>query len=103
MQTIEAAIGAVVDAKMAAWMERFETLLKEREKLPEPKPERVVAGRQELYNAKEAAKILGCSGATVRKMIRTGQLLSMTVGGSTIYRIPRSELERMVSEKEATG
>ena len=97
MQTIEAAIGAVVDAKMAAWMERFEALLKEREKPPEPKPERVVAGRQELYNAKEAAKILGCSGATVRKLIRTGKLLSMTTG-STIYRIPRSEIEAYISQ-----
>lgn len=102
MQTIEAAIGAVVDAKMAAWMEKFEALLKERE-MPQEKPERVVAGRQELYNAKEAAKILGFSGATVRKMIRTGKLLSMTVGGSTVYKIPRSELERVVTEKEATG
>lgn len=44
MQTIEAAISAVVDAKMAAWMEKFEELLKEREP-PEVKPERVVAGR----------------------------------------------------------
>ena len=97
--TIEAAIGSVVDARMAEWFARIETLLKAHEKPGEQAVSKIAVGRQEIFNAKEAAKILGCSDATVRKLIRDGVLLTVTDGTSTIYKIPREEIERFIYGK----
>lgn len=99
MQTVEAVIGSVVDARMAEWFAKIEALLKAHEKPEDRVVSRIAVGRQEIFNAKEAAKILGCSDATVRKLIREGVLLTVTDGTSTIYKIPREEIEKFIYER----
>ena len=103
MQTVEAVIGSVVDARMAEWFAKIEALLKAHEKPEDRVVSRIAVGRQEIFNAKEAAKILGCSDATVRKLIREGVLLTVTDGTSTIYKIPREEIEKFIYERKTSG
>ena len=45
----------------------------------------------DLLTVAEVAKILRLNPVTVRRLLSTGQLVGMKIGGS--WRIPRSELE----------
>ena len=47
----------------------------------------------DLYDADEAAKILGIGYATVWRWIRAGKLIPVKMGGRTL--IPKSEVERL--------
>ncbi len=52
----------------------------------------------DLYDADEAAKILGIGYVTVWRWIRAGKLIPVKMGGRTL--IPKSEIERFNKKKE---
>src|SRR5437016_1049982 len=47
----------------------------------------------ELYTAEEAARILKLSGYTVRRMLKSGRLRAVKVGGGRQWRIHKADLE----------
>ena len=55
----------------------------------------------DLYDADEAARILGIGYATVWRWIRAGKLIPVKMGGRTL--IPKSEIERLNKKNEQTA
>ena len=55
------------------------------------------AGVPIAYDYDESGRLLKCSARTIRRLVESGQLRSITVGSAP--RIPRSELERFVADQ----
>lgn len=62
---------------------------------------RVVAGQAEpmTVGLEEAARRLSVSASTVRRLVRSGQLLTVRIGGRVM--VPMGELRRLASPTEA--
>lgn len=52
------------------------------------------------YRVAEAARLLGVSERTVRRLVASGQLRAVTVGG--IVLVPRAELDRLLEGDPAS-
>lgn len=52
-----------------------------------------------LWSPEQTAKYLGLSRITIYKWIKNGKIQAHKLGGKTV-RIPRSEIEKIVNEKQ---
>jgi len=57
---------------------------------------------QKLLRPLEAAKVLGCSRATVYSLVSSGDLPSVRLGGTTI-RIPAAAIEKLINNAMSEG
>ena len=55
----------------------------------------------EIYEPKDACRLIGIGYATLYRWIKAGKLTPIRIAGRTL--IPKSEIERLKNEKAATG
>jgi excisionase family DNA binding protein len=53
--------------------------------------------KTELLRATEAAQLLGCSVWTIRRLVDSGELRLVRFGAKGWRRIPREDVERLIS------